>query len=175
MQLADSNKDEQRKSIGMGAGDRVKQFGRTDQPRPLVDRADSPCEQLLPRRSCSAFSGGYSLAEPQPLLVAFGTCRAKCAWRSAVSMRISMRKQRRAAGRPGALPNLRRICGHKTGVPTPQKGVRCGRPSVDDRMPEKARERHLFVFRLSTLAAVVRPPSEARRAVARDRTWTSLR
>ena len=23
----------------MGAGDRVKQFGRTDQPRPLVDRA----------------------------------------------------------------------------------------------------------------------------------------
>ena len=114
----------------MGAGDRVKQFGRTDQPRPLVDRADSPCEQLLPRRSCSAFSGGYSLAEPQPLLVAFGTCRAKCAWRSAVSMRISMRKQRRAAGRPGALPNLRRICGHKTGVPTPQKGVRCGRPTV---------------------------------------------
>ena len=44
-------------------------------------------------------------------------------------MRISMRKQRRAAGRPGALPNLRRICGHKTGAPTPQKGVRCGRPS----------------------------------------------
>ena len=33
----------------MGAGDRVKQFGRTDQPRPLVDRADSPCEQLLSR------------------------------------------------------------------------------------------------------------------------------
>ena len=113
----------------MGAGDRVKQFGRTDQPRPLVDRADSPCEQLLSRRSCSAFSGGYSLAEPQPLLVAFGTCRAKCAWRSAVSMRISMRKQRRAAGRPGALPNLRRICGHKAGAPTPQKGVRCGRPT----------------------------------------------
>ena len=44
-------------------------------------------------------------------------------------MRISMRKQRRAAGRPGALPNLRRICGHKTGAPTPQKGVRCGRPT----------------------------------------------
>ena len=113
----------------MGAGDRVKQFGRTDQPRPLVDRADSPCEQLLSRRSCSAFSGGYSLAEPQPLLVGFGTCRAKCAWRSAVSMRISMRKQRRAAGRPGALPNLRRICGHKAGAPTPQKGVHCGRPT----------------------------------------------
>ena len=37
-------------------------------------------------------------------------------------MRISMRKQRRAAGRPGALPNLRRICGHKAGAPTPQKG-----------------------------------------------------
>ena len=45
-------------------------------------------------------------------------------------MRISMRKQRRAAGRPGALPNLRRICGHKTGAPTPQKGVRCGRPTL---------------------------------------------
>ena len=44
-------------------------------------------------------------------------------------MRISMRKQRRAAGRPGALPNLRRICGHKAGAPTPQKGVRCGRPT----------------------------------------------
>ena len=39
-------------------------------------------------------------------------------------------------------------------------------------MAEKARERHLFVFRLSTLAAVVRPPSEARGAVAWDRAWT---
>ena len=37
--------------------------------------------------------------------------------------------------------------------------MRVGR--VDDIMAEKARERHLFVFRLSTLAAVVRPPSEA--------------
>ena len=56
-------------------------------------------------------------------------------------MRISMRKQRRAArgrgdlGRsvlgPGALPNLQRICGHKIGAPTPQKGVRCGRPNTE--------------------------------------------
>ena len=51
--------------------------------------------------------------------------------------------------------------------------MRVGR--VDDRMAEKARERHLFIFRLSTLAAVVRPPSEARGAVAWDRTWTQLR
>ena len=48
--------------------------------------------------------------------------------------------------------------------------MRVGR--VDDIMAEKARERHLFVFRLSTLAAVVRPPSEARGAVAWDRAWT---
>ena len=98
-------RQQQRKSIGMGAGDWVKQFGRTDQPRPLVDRADSPCEQLLSRCSCSAFSGGYSLAEPQPLLVDFGTCRAKYACTTAVSMHISKRKQRRAARRPRALPN----------------------------------------------------------------------
>ena len=51
--------------------------------------------------------------------------------------------------------------------------MRVGR--VDDIMAEKARERHLFVFRLSTLAAVVRPPSEARGAVAWDRAWTYLR
>ena len=51
--------------------------------------------------------------------------------------------------------------------------MRVGR--VDDIMAEKARERHLFVFRLSTLAAVVRPPSEARGAMAWDRAWTSLR
>ena len=38
-------------------------------------------------------------------------------------MRISMRKPRRAAGRPGALPNLRHVCGHKAGAPTTQKGV----------------------------------------------------
>ena len=44
-------------------------------------------------------------------------------------MRISMRKLRRAAGRPGALPNPRRICGHKSGAPTPQKGVRCEPPT----------------------------------------------
>jgi len=80
----------------MGAGDRVKQFGRTDQPRPLVDRADSPCEQLLSRRSCSAFSGGYSLAEPQPLALsssvsahaernAHGGVRSPCAFRCASS------------------------------------------------------------------------------------------
>ena len=39
-------------------------------------------------------------------------------------MRISMRKQRRAAGRPGALPNLRRICGHKTGAGCPDTAKR---------------------------------------------------
>ena len=52
--------------------------------------------------------------------------------------------------------------------------MRVGR--ADDIMAEKARERHLFVFRLSTLAAVVRPPSsEARGAVAWGRAWTQLR
>lgn len=51
--------------------------------------------------------------------------------------------------------------------------MRVGR--ADDIMAEKARERHLFVFRLSTLAAVVRPPSEARGAVAWGQAWTSLR
>ena len=39
--------------------------GTADQPRPLVDRANSPCEQLLSRHSCNAFSGGYSLALSQ--------------------------------------------------------------------------------------------------------------
>ena len=48
--------------------------------------------------------------------------------------------------------------------------MRVGR--VDDIMAEKARERHLFVFQLSTLAAVVRPPLEARGAVVWDRAWT---
>ena len=51
--------------------------------------------------------------------------------------------------------------------------MRVGR--ADDIMAEKARERHIFVFRLSTLAAVVRRPSEARGAVAWDRAWTYLR
>ena len=46
---------------------------------------------------------------------------------------------------------------------------------ADDKMAKTARERHLFVFRLSTLAAVVRPPPEARGAVAWDRAWTQLR
>ena len=35
---------------------------------------------------------------------------------------------------------------------------------VDDMMAEKARERHIFVFRLSTLAAVVRPELHRRPA-----------
>ena len=36
-------------------------------------------------------------------------------------MRISMRKQRRAAGRPGALPNLRRICNASAAIkPVPR-------------------------------------------------------
>ena len=51
--------------------------------------------------------------------------------------------------------------------------MRMGR--ADDTMAETARERHLFVFRLSTLAAVVRPPSEARGAEAWDRAQTALR
>ena len=62
-------------------------------------------------------------------------------------MRISMmRKQRRAAGRPGALPNLRRICGYKTGVPTPQKGVRCGRPTSEPRPAINSSTFTLFSF-----------------------------
>ena len=112
----------------MCAGDRVKRIRRADQPRQLVGSAEAPREQILSRRWFGAFSRRYSLAEPQLQRRDENADKAKCAWRQAVSMRSSMRKQRRAAGRPGALPNLRRICGHKTGVPTPQKGVRCGRP-----------------------------------------------
>ena len=88
----------------MGTGDRVKHFGGTDQrhqPRPLVDRADAPREvtyllstSLMQRLFWRIqFVLGGATAVPRNL-VGFGTCRA----RSAVFMRILMRKQRRAAG-----------------------------------------------------------------------------
>ena len=51
--------------------------------------------------------------------------------------------------------------------------MRVGR--VDGIMAEKAREQHLFVIQLFTLAAAVRPPSEARGAEAWDRAQTALR
>ena len=118
---------QERKSIGMGAGDAVKRIGRADQPQQLAGPADAPRELFLSRRSISTFSRRYGLAEPQLLPVGFGTCRANVAWRSAVSMPQTKRKQRRAARRPRALPNPRREGAQKTGGPTPQKGVRCVR------------------------------------------------
>ena len=105
----------------MGAGDRVKRIGRADQPRQLAGSADTPREQILSRRWFCAFSRRYGLAEPQLQRRDEYEHKAKCAWRALLSMRISTGWSREAAGRPVALPNPRRICGHKTGAPTPQK------------------------------------------------------
>ena len=113
----------------MSAGDRAKRIGRADQPRQLAGSADTPREQILSRRWFGAFSRRYSLAEPQLQRRDDYEDKANCAWRQAVSMHSSMRKQRRAAGRPGALPNPRRDRAQKAGGPTPGKGVRCVRPS----------------------------------------------
>ena len=46
---------------------------------------------------------------------------------------------------------------------------------ADDVMAETASLRHIFVIQLFTLAAAVRPPSEARGAEAWDRAQTALR
>ena len=99
----------------MCAGDRVKRIGRADQPRQLAGSAEAPREQILSRRWFGAISRRYSLAEPQPQRRDENADKAKCAWRQAVSMRSSMRKQRRAAGRPGALPNPKRARAQKAG------------------------------------------------------------
>ena len=108
----------------MCAGDRVKRIRRADQPRQLAGSAEAPREQILSRRWFCAISRRYGLAEPQLQRRDEYEHKANCAWRQAVSMRSSMRKQRRAAGRPGALPNPRRDRAQKAGGPTPGKGVR---------------------------------------------------
>ena len=113
----------------MGASYRVKRIGRADQARQLPGSADPPRALFLRRRSFCAISRRYSLADPQLQRRYEHEPKANCAWRLVVSMHSLMRKQRRVAGRPGALPNPRRERAQKAGGPTCEKGVRCGHPN----------------------------------------------
>jgi hypothetical protein len=114
----------------MGASYRVKRIGRADQARQLPGSADPPRALFLRRRSFCAISRRYSLADPQLQRRYEHEPKASCAWRLVVSMHSLMRKQRRVAGRPGALPNPRRERAQKAGGPTCEKGVRCVRPTI---------------------------------------------
>ena len=113
----------------MDAGDGVKRIGRADQPQQLAGRAGSLRELLLSRRSFSAFSCRYGLAEPQPQRHNEWTRTSKCAWRVVLSMHISNGSSPQPVARPVALPNPRRSGVRKTGAPSSQKGVRCGPPT----------------------------------------------
>ena len=114
----------------MDAGDGVKRIGRADQPQQLAGRAGSLRELLLSRRSFSAFSCRYGLAEPQPQRHNEWTRTSKCAWRVVLSMHISNGSSPQPVARPVALPNPRRSGVRKTGAPSSQKGVRWSPPTV---------------------------------------------
>ena len=113
----------------MDAGDGVKRIGRADQPQQLAGRAGSLRELLLSRRSFSAFSCRYGLAEPQPQRHDEWTRTSINAWRVVLSMRLLNGSSSQPVARPVALPNPRRSGVRKTGAPSSQKGVRWSPPS----------------------------------------------
>ena len=116
----------------MGAGDRVKQFGRTDQPWATSGLCRLAVRTItvtpLMQRLFWRIQFGRATASPRRFRHMPSEMRMQeCGLHAHFDAQAAMS----SGATWGSLPNLRRICGHKTGAPTPQKGVRCGRPSMD--------------------------------------------
>ena len=97
-------------------------------------RANFSSDVASRSRRSAHFSRRYGLADPQPFRARLSTWAhmpsETCMETGGLHAHFDAQATRRAAGRPGALPNPRRARAQKPGGPTCEKGVRCAPPKA---------------------------------------------